>query len=198
MLQTNIIQVQQKAYQECLSQIDGLLNLKTSPGNRNGSLLSDAEYAERRGKLLKEKAALKEVIRDAGQRAEQSLKLSEQAFEFACLVQERFAKGDAKIQKTILDTIASNLVLMDKKLLIEAKKPFFILENTLSSEKPILSPIVPENNYAAQGRKTPIIFMRPYLLGDLDDVRTSVRKLERAAALIYAHFKKEFGFPVDQ
>jgi hypothetical protein len=29
--------------------------------------------------------------------------------------------------------------------------------------------------------------------GDLDDVRTSLKKAQRAATLIYAHFKKEFG-----
>lgn len=29
-------------------------------------------------------------------------------------------------------------------------------------------------------------------LGDLDDIRTYMRRAERAAALIYAHFKKEF------
>jgi hypothetical protein len=29
--------------------------------------------------------------------------------------------------------------------------------------------------------------------GDVDDVRTWTRKMERAAALIYTHFKKEFG-----
>jgi hypothetical protein len=29
--------------------------------------------------------------------------------------------------------------------------------------------------------------------GDLEDVRTYGYKAERAAALIYAHFKKEFG-----
>ena len=33
----------------------------------------------------------------------------------------------------------------------------------------------------------------PELLGDLDDVRTYLHKAQRAAALIYAHFKKEFG-----
>jgi len=31
--------------------------------------------------------------------------------------------------------------------------------------------------------------------GEGDDVRTHMRKAERAAALIYAHFKKEFGLP---
>jgi hypothetical protein len=32
-------------------------------------------------------------------------------------------------------------------------------------------------------------------MGDLDDVRTYLHKAHRAAALIYAHFKKEFGMP---
>jgi hypothetical protein len=32
-------------------------------------------------------------------------------------------------------------------------------------------------------------------MGDLDDVRTYLQKAQRAAALIYAHFKKEFGLP---
>ena len=32
--------------------------------------------------------------------------------------------------------------------------------------------------------------------GDLDDVRTYGYKASRAAALIYAHFKKEFGMPL--
>ena len=35
-----------------------------------------------------------------------------------------------------------------------------------------------------------------YLCGDLDDVRACQRKAERAAALIYAHFRKEYGFPI--
>ncbi len=34
--------------------------------------------------------------------------------------------------------------------------------------------------------------------GDLDDVRTYGHKAEHAAALIYAHFKKESGVPNPQ
>ena len=195
-LQDDIIKTQRKAYQECQEAIDGLLNLKTSPGNKNGSLLSDDEYAQRRGKLLKEKAALEKLINDAGQRVEQQLKLSEEAFEFACTAQERFAKGDANTKKEILAAVRSNLTLKDKKLLFEAKKPFLILENTLFPEKSIISPIEPEKTVVTQGRNVPSIFLRPCLLGDLDDVRTSMRKAERAAALIYAHFRKEFELPI--
>jgi hypothetical protein len=58
--------------------------------------------------------------------------------------------------------------LKDKKLFIEAKKPFFILEKTLSPEKSILSPIEPEKTKMAQGRRIPSIFMRPGWLRDMD------------------------------
>jgi len=190
--QKDIIQAQQKAYQECLAQVDSLVNLKTSPGNRDGSLLSDAEYAERRGRLLKEKAALEELLNDAEHQMEQQLQLSEQVFEFACTVQERFAKGDAKTKEEILTTIGSNLTLKDKTLWIEARKPFFILEDTLSVEKSIISPIEPQKIKAPHGQKTPLLFLRPYVRGQGNDVRTLMKKAERAAALIYAHFKKEF------
>jgi hypothetical protein len=41
-------------------------------------------------------------------------------------------------------------------------------------------------------------FTRPhftaYIHGELEDIRTYGYKAERAALLIYAHFKKEFGF----
>jgi DNA invertase Pin-like site-specific DNA recombinase len=197
-LQNDIIKTQRKAHQECLNEIDSLLNLKTSSGNRNGALLSDDEYAQRRGELLKEKVALEELINNTDQRLGQQLKLSEETFEIACNAQKRFTEGAPNIKKDILAAVQSNLTLKDKKLIFTAKKPFLILENTIYPEKLVITSIEPKKNEAAQGRKTHLIFMRPYLLGDLDDIRTSMRKAERAAALIYAHFKKEFGLPSDQ
>ena len=65
-------------------------------------------------------------------------------------------------------------------------------------KNPLLSPIEPKNTEVAQGRKIPSILMRPYLLGDLYDVRAYGYKAERAAALIYAHFKEEFGLPTNK
>lgn len=195
-VQIDIIQAQQKAYQECVAQIDSLLSLKTSTGNRDGSLLSDTEYSQRRGKLLKEKSALEELLDDAGHRVDQQLKLSEQTFEFACNVQDRFTKGGPKAKKEILAAIGSNLILKDKRLIIEARKPFFILGKALSPNQPIISPIEPEKIKVPQGRRLPSIFQRPQLRGGRDDVRTYMRRAERAAALIYAHFKMEFSLPL--
>jgi DNA invertase Pin-like site-specific DNA recombinase len=193
--QSTIIETQQKVYQDCVQEIDNLVKLKTSPSNADGSRLSDEEYGQRRGKLLKEKAALEKLLNNADHRMEQPLKLSEQTFEFAYIVQERFAKGDPKTKKEILTTVGSNLILKDKMLLIEARKPFVILGNTLSPAMPVIPPIEPEKTEAAQWQNTPSLFLSPYMRGERDDVRTYMRKAERAAALIYAHFKKEFGLP---
>src|ERR1035437_3830049 len=191
----DIIQAQQNAYRECLGRIDNLVKLKTSSGNADGSLLSNEEYGKQRLGLLKEKAGLEELLRDAGHRVEQWLKLSEQTFNFACTVRERFAKGDPKTKKEILLAIGSNLTLKDKILRIEAKKPFFLLEKSLTSDEHQNWPIEPENVGLPQRQKEANASPCPRLLGDLDDVRTNLQKAQRAAALIYAHFKKEFGLP---
>ena len=84
---------------------------------------------------------------------------------------------------------------MDKKLLIEARKPFSILGDTLSSETPVIPPIEPEKTEAAQWQNIPSLFLSPFMRGEGYDVRTYLHKAERAAALIYAHYKKEFGVP---
>ena len=147
-----IIETQQKAYQNCIQEIDSLVGLKTSHNNADGSQLSDVEYGNRRAKLLKEKAALEELLRDAGQRIEQQLKLSEQIFEFACTAQERFAKGNTKTKKEMLATFGSNLTLKDKMLIIEAKEPFFILEKSNTGENLETMPIEPENMVLPQSQ----------------------------------------------
>ena len=80
-------------------------------------------------------------------------------------------------------------------LRIEARKPFFLLKNALTLENAGMAPIEPENTEDSQGRNSPFTVLCPQVRGGGDDVRTSMRKAERAAALIYAHFKKEFGMP---
>jgi hypothetical protein len=68
--------MQQKAYRECVQEIDNLVKLKISPSNADGSRLSEEEYGQRRFKLLKDKARFEELFQDAGLRIEQQLKLS--------------------------------------------------------------------------------------------------------------------------
>ena len=144
----------------------------------------------------REKAGLEGLLRDAGHRVLQCLKLSEQTCAFACAARERFARGDAKTKKEILLARGSNLTLKDKMLCIETTKPFFILETSLSSNERQNATVEPEDVGLPQGQQKANASPRPRLLGDLDDVRTYGYRASRAAALIYAHFKKLFGMPL--
>ena len=193
--QVEIKQSQQKAYQECVQEMDMLVRLKTASSNADGSRLSDEEYGQRRVELLKTKRKLEGRLNDAGQQAEQSLKLSEQTFEFACAVQERFTQGDPQTKKAILTTMGSNLTLKDKKLLIEARKPFFILGNWLAPELLIIAPIEPEKTQATYGPMTPTWLLRPLLRGGGDDVRTMQGRNEQLVQAIYHFFQSACASP---
>jgi len=189
----DVLQSQQKAYKDCLRRLDGLLNLKTSPDNEGGALISDEEYGRSRVELLKAKARLEESLGDTGNRVQRWLELSEQIFEFASTARDRFEKGDSKVKKEILDAIGSNLTLKDKKLIIEAKKPFFIIQTSLADGASETGSIEPETTGVTQGHNTALCALCPKRLGDLDDVRTYHRKMQRIAALVYTHFRREFG-----
>ena len=193
--QADIMKSQEQAYNSCLGQIEGLVTLKTSPDNKDGSLLSDMEYARRRNQLMKQKLVLEESLKNIGQRLEESLRLAEQTFEFACTVQERFAKGDAKVKKAILHAIGSNLTLKDKKLLIEARKPFLILGNELVPDDPVFSPIEPKNTLIPQRQKIPSVFMSLQMRGGRDDVRTFRREDKKLVKAIYHFFRSVVKSP---
>lgn len=193
-----LVKAQQQALRACLGQLEGLIALKTSPENRDGSLISDAEYVERRSKLLVEKTTLENAIRDAVMINVQASKQTREVLDFACMVQDRFIKGDSAARKGILASLASNLTLTDGKLRIEAKKPFVIIGETLFAEPPKNQPLEPETNQSGQGSNGSMLVADTLMRGQGDDVRTLMRKAERAAALIYAHFKKEFGSLADK
>jgi hypothetical protein len=186
---TDDIQAQHKAYDACLRQIDNLVKLKTSPQNADGSLLSDEEYGRQRVELLKEKSRLEELLQDTGHRVEKWLESSEKTFEFACMARTRFAKGNFQIKKEMLVAIGSNLTLKDKTLLIEALKPFEILEMSLSRCEEEPGPIEPQNMQSTHGSIEDDTPLSPRRLGDLGNVRTSYHRRKELVRAIYHFFR---------
>jgi len=180
---------QQHAYQECLHRIDSLLRLKTSPGNADGSLLSDDEYGRQRSELLKEKARLEELQQDFGHRVEQWVKLSERTFEFACTAREWFAKGDFQAKKEILSCIGSNLILKDRKLFIEALKPFLILKTSRNLHDNAQRPVEPNKAPLKQGQNNWNPMQCPTGLREWDNVRTYEPIIVKSATSIYSFFR---------
>ena len=184
---------QRKAYDQCCSRIDKLIHLKTSPQNIDGSLLSDDEYARARMELLRERQGLEAPLGIPLEKAKSPLNDAVETFVNASTVSERFQEGDRNLKRQIVATTCSNLILMDKKLSVEAKKPFRILGDSLSLPQPEIDPIEPKTNGLAQGLNPRINMLILQRRGLRDDVRTYHRNIAYAAAQIYAHFKKEFG-----
>jgi hypothetical protein len=80
-------------------------------------------------------------------------------------------------------------------LSIQALEPFLILKSTLHGDETPDEPIEPENIGSAHRPKGPNASPCPGMCASRDDVRTYKDKALRAAALIYAHYKKEFMSP---
>lgn len=192
--QSAIVEAQRKALQECVQKLENLITLRTSPSNADGSQISDEEYGQRRGKLLKEKAALEELLRNAGDRIEQQLKLSQETFEFAHIARERFIQGDTETKKAMLATIQSNLTLVDRKLRIEAKEPFYLLEKSKTGLISENQAIEPEEVGLLQGRNRPSVVVSPNVLAGLNEVR-NMQTTQGAVARIYEYFKSRMARP---
>jgi len=90
----------------------------------------------------------------------------------ACSAREWFAKGDLKAKKEILSAIGSNLTLKDKKLFIEAKNPFLILEKSLPRIHAVQLKFEPEKIGSIKAQSATFgVWKAPRLPGQ-DDVRT--------------------------
>jgi hypothetical protein len=149
----DILKSQQKAYSDCISRLDCLIKLKTTPGNNDGHLLSDDEYWSQRTEILKEKSRLEELLRDTGYRVEHSLRLTEQTFDFARNAGLWFASGDIQTKKTILNGIKSAILLKDKILTIEPIEPFMIIEAFQRNQQGVdYGPIEPKTALVPQAQ----------------------------------------------
>lgn len=167
-----IINSQRRAYDNCLKKLDNLLQLKISPLNVDGSLLSDEDYAKRKSELMKEKLRLEAVLNDASGRVEKWLNLAEKTFDFACNARYWFETGDADAKTQILQALGSNLILKDKKLSIDLKKPFYAIEKVSSAFPAIKAKLEPKKSSVDTRKFEAFLLKNPILRKALDDVRT--------------------------
>lgn len=192
-IETNrhISKSRENAYADCLRRLESLVRLKTSPENSDGSLLSDEEYGLERHKLLEEKASLGKCksTDDIKLDAQNALKSSEAIFDFAHLAQEKFQKGNFQAKRQIFTKLGSNLILTDKKLLIEATEPLALIEKTAAHAKSKIRNIEPKKQGLTKPRKEGSVNDFSCRLRDVKDVRTYRNKIAELAKQIYRHFE---------
>ncbi len=176
-----IISSQRRAYDGCLKKLDNLFQLKISPLNVDGSLLSDEEYGKQKSELVKEKIRLEAILNDTSGRIEKWLDIAENAFDFACNARYWFETGNFETKTRILQTLGSNLTLMDKKLSLDLKKPFSMIEKISGGVPEIKTEFEPEKSVVNTRKFEDLLLANPILRGGLDDVRTYCMEKRRIA-----------------
>ncbi len=124
----------EQTYEETLRKLDRIVDLVLS------GLLGVEEGKTKKQELELEKKKLSEQLEGINNHADDWNTLTIDTFDFVKNIKERFSKGTIEQRKTILRTIGSNLVLNDRKLAIEVRKPFeFIMKATEKLDEDILA-----------------------------------------------------------
>jgi DNA invertase Pin-like site-specific DNA recombinase len=105
-----------KAVQVCGKSLDNLTRLRCN------DLITDEEFIRQRGELLKEQERLRERLRQL--EAAVWIEPSRDLFLFSNRAKYWLVHGPPDLKRQILSAVGSNLFLKDKKLSIDAKKPF--------------------------------------------------------------------------
>lgn len=170
-----ILNSQRKAYDDCHRKINNLFQLKISPMNADGSLLSDEEYAKRKSELMKDKARIQEILGDTDKRIEKWLETGERIFNFACHAKYWFANGTDQDKATILQSLGSNLILKDKKLVVELKKSFMAIEHVAKRVPQARGMFEPEKFGLNKGQLEAIYSKSPIVCSAMDKIRTCLK-----------------------
>ena len=135
----------QKSLEGVNRRIDNLISLKISPDN-DGSLLSDAEFGDRKRELLLEKDTLVRQLTKAASKDDWS-EVARDAFDFARLAKYRFEHGGSDDKKVIFKAIGLNQILLDQKLKYQPRFIFLKLQegvkktnDEIDSLEPKISP----------------------------------------------------------
>jgi DNA invertase Pin-like site-specific DNA recombinase len=116
------------------AQADTEAQMKELTGMRLRGLLSDQEFVAEREALRSEQLRLREKIAEIG-RVKNRFEPARELISFSNRAADWFAHGDDESKRLILQTVGSNLALKDKKLSIEAAKPFASLASLANSPR---------------------------------------------------------------
>lgn len=108
------------ALESCTRNLDNLTKL------RYRELISDEEFVRQRGELVQEQMKLKQQLQQAD--SESWIEPSRRLFLFSNRAIYWLTHGTTTEKRLILATVGSNLTLTSKKLNIDARKPFTILQ----------------------------------------------------------------------
>ena len=142
-----------KALQNALDGVNrrltNLTELKISPNNSDGSLLTDDEFAERKKTLLIEKDKLLNQL-NSEHVDNETWDFLKDSFEFGLRAKERYENEVQEEQKIIVRTVWSKLILLDQSLQFQPRALYFKYKKAIKRFNVEKSRLVPENSPSNQ------------------------------------------------
>ncbi|MCX6793718.1 MAG: recombinase family protein [Candidatus Gottesmanbacteria bacterium] len=151
------IQSVTRTQSDARTRLDNLVKLKISPGNSDGSMLSDEQYKKEKLELEAEIKGLGKQMGSIDERMLQAADEINEKFNFAAHARERFAEPDLAVKREILSKLGSHLKLQDKTLRIESPLPFMVIKK-MKSEAPILQELLAPDKQSLPITKTDAMF----------------------------------------
>ncbi len=144
--QDNIVRKKQlenhtKEYEKLGKQINKLMDMHTN------NLIGYDEYTDHKQRYIQKRVELNKKIKNFDKDWQEWTNLSIETFKFVSEAQDKWKNGTFHDKQLILSITGSNFVLKDKKLTIQPKTPFLIIEKALKNYKhgsvgsnPVLDP----------------------------------------------------------
>ena len=174
--QVQIRKALQENYNDCQARLGNLLDLRISPQNINGEVISDKEFIENKIRITKESELIKEKMNDIDNQAEKWMELAIDTFNFACYAKYHYENGDIETKKAILLGLSSNLLIKDQKVLISLPKHLELINSSNNKIRELGIKFEPRI-FGSDNKKTSSLEPAfSSMLGVVDEVRTSVAK----------------------
>ena len=119
----------QMQYNECKHKLDALLELKISPQNASGDLLSDEEYLKRKNELKEELSIIETQLKNHNDGSTQWIDNCEIFVKAMQRLPERLPHATIEEKREIVLLVCSNITLTDKKIAVEYHEPFATIVN---------------------------------------------------------------------
>lgn len=146
--------------------IDALIDLRV-----NGEL-TEQEFVDRKMRLSEERDGLRRSLVQLENDPDTSVERAYRLFSFAQHARSRFSKGDAQTKRAIFAELGSNLVLRDKKLLVEGNIWVRPLKSLAREVRAVHRRFEPRKTRVPVSRLAALYSKNPRMLRGLDDVRT--------------------------
>lgn len=161
-----LISSQQKTYNSCIEEFDGLVSMRAK------GHIDEETFLRKKSVLEQEKNRLKKLLNESDKTVDDWLEKAEQLFTFAEVAKFRFDTGTIQEKKEILSFLGSNLLLKDRKLRITKKNELIAMEELAKEEKAIRSRLEPLGFASDKTKLKAEYALSPMMLAWRDSFRT--------------------------